>query len=70
MQLKTFIRSIILTALSVYDPESRSRAAAAAFRGSDPDCAANPDYCDTLFVIHGDKSHRIQAPFGVTVHYE
>lgn len=30
----------------------------------------NPDYCDTLFVIHGDPSHRIQAPFGVTVHYE
>lgn len=30
----------------------------------------NPDYCDTLFVIHGDKDHRIQAPFGVTVHYE
>jgi len=30
----------------------------------------NPDYCDTLFVIHGDKAHRIQAPFGVTVHYE
>jgi len=30
----------------------------------------NPDYCDTLFVIHGDKSQRIQAPFGVTAHYE
>lgn len=30
----------------------------------------NPDYCDTLFVIHGDSAHRIQAPFGVTVHYE
>lgn len=30
----------------------------------------NPDYCDTLFVIHGDPQHRIQAPFGVTVHYE
>ena len=30
----------------------------------------NPDYCDTLFVIHGDKEHRIQSPFGVTVHYD
>lgn len=30
----------------------------------------NPDYCDTLFVIHGDPKHRIQAPWGVTIHYE
>lgn len=30
----------------------------------------NPDYCDTLFVIHGDPAQRIQAPFGVTAHYE
>lgn len=30
----------------------------------------NPEYCDTLFVIHGDSSHRIQSPFGVTVHYD
>ncbi len=30
----------------------------------------NEDYCDTLFVIHGDTAQRIQAPFGVTVHYE
>jgi predicted metal-dependent peptidase len=30
----------------------------------------NPDYCDTLFVIHGDVQRRIQAPFGVTIHYE
>ena len=30
----------------------------------------NADYCDTLFVIHGDKQKRIQSPFGVTVHYE
>lgn len=30
----------------------------------------NPDYCDTLFVIHGDKQKRIKSPFGVTVHYE
>lgn len=30
----------------------------------------NPDYCDTLFVIHGDSGKNIQAPFGITVHYE
>ena len=30
----------------------------------------NADYCDTLFVIHGDKQRRLQAPFGVTVHYD
>lgn len=30
----------------------------------------NPDYCDTLFVIHGDKDKRITAPFGMTVHYD
>jgi len=30
----------------------------------------NPDYCDTLFVVHGDPQHRIQSPFGVTIHYE
>ena len=30
----------------------------------------NADYCDTLFVIHGDKQRRLKSPFGVTVHYE
>lgn len=30
----------------------------------------NPDYCDTCFVIHGDPKGRIEAPFGITVHYE
>lgn len=30
----------------------------------------NPDYCDTLFVIHGDPQKRIHAPFGTTIHYE
>jgi predicted metal-dependent peptidase len=30
----------------------------------------NPDYCDSLFVIHSDKQRRIKSPFGVTVHYE
>ena len=26
------------------------------------------DYCDTLFVVHGNRN--IVAPFGVTAHYE
>jgi hypothetical protein len=26
------------------------------------------EYCDTLFVIHGDE--RVHAPFGQTVHYD
>jgi predicted metal-dependent peptidase len=30
----------------------------------------NADYCDTLFVVHGDPQHRIQSPFGVTIHYD
>jgi predicted metal-dependent peptidase len=28
----------------------------------------DPDYCDTLFVIHGSKD--IEAPFGISVYYE
>lgn len=28
----------------------------------------DPDYCDTLFVVHGGPN--IEAPFGVTAHYE
>ena len=30
----------------------------------------NPDYCDTCFVIHSNHDKALQAPFGVTVHYE
>lgn len=30
----------------------------------------NPDYCDTCFVIHSNHDKKLQAPFGVTVHYE
>ena len=30
----------------------------------------NAEYCDTLFVIHGDTKRKIKSPFGVTVHYE
>lgn len=28
------------------------------------------DYCDTIFVIHGNKERNIVAPFGTTVYYE
>ena len=28
------------------------------------------DYCDTIFVIHSNNNKEIQAPFGVTAHYE
>jgi len=28
----------------------------------------DPDYCDSLFVVHGND--KIEAPFGVTAHYE
>ena len=27
-------------------------------------------YCDTVFVIHGNNDQTLQAPFGVTTHYE
>jgi len=28
------------------------------------------NYCSTLFIIHGDPSHRLVAPFGQTCWYE
>jgi predicted metal-dependent peptidase len=34
------------------------------------DSWGNPDYCDTMFVVHRDKSKTIESPFGVTVHYD
>ena len=30
----------------------------------------DPDYCETIFLIHGDPKKEIQAPFGMTLHYE
>jgi predicted metal-dependent peptidase len=30
----------------------------------------DPDYCDTLFLIHGDPHHKIVSPFGMTAYYE
>lgn len=29
-----------------------------------------PNYCDTIFCIHGDLDKRLKAPFGLTVWYE
>lgn len=34
------------------------------------DSWGNPDYCDTLFVVHSNPSHSIVAPFGVTIYYD
>jgi hypothetical protein len=28
------------------------------------------NYCDTLFLIHGDTARRLVAPFGMTAWYE
>jgi predicted metal-dependent peptidase len=28
----------------------------------------DPDYCDSIFVVHGNDT--IEAPFGVTAHYQ
>lgn len=30
----------------------------------------DPDYCDTVFVIHSNRDKELQAPFGATAHYE
>ncbi len=30
----------------------------------------DPNYCDTLFIIHSHRDEEFQAPFGQTVHYD
>jgi predicted metal-dependent peptidase len=30
----------------------------------------DPDYCDTIFIIHGHPNKNLEAPFGQTAHYE
>jgi len=30
----------------------------------------DPDYCDTIFVIHGHHDKNFEAPFGFTTHYD
>ena len=32
------------------------------------DSWGEPEYCDTMFVIHGNKD--IEAPFGITTYYD
>jgi predicted metal-dependent peptidase len=34
------------------------------------DSWGDPDYCDTVFLIHGHHNKDLEAPFGVTTHYE
>jgi predicted metal-dependent peptidase len=34
------------------------------------DSWGDPDYCDTVFVIHSNHNKDLQAPFGQTAHYE
>lgn len=29
----------------------------------------DPDYCETIFLVHGDTAQSIVAPFGMTIHY-
>lgn len=30
----------------------------------------DPDYCETIFIIHGHPNKNLEAPFGMTAHYE
>jgi len=34
------------------------------------DSWGDPDYCDTVFVIHSNRDRSLMAPFGLTTHYE
>jgi predicted metal-dependent peptidase len=34
------------------------------------DSWGDPDYCDTIFVVHSNHDKNIQAPFGQTAHYD
>lgn len=34
------------------------------------DSWGDPDYCDTLFIIHDHADKNLEAPFGVTAHYD
>jgi predicted metal-dependent peptidase len=30
----------------------------------------DPDYCDTIWVLHEHQNKNFEAPFGITTHYE
>ena len=34
------------------------------------DSWGDPDWCETVFVIHSNHNKELQAPFGVTAHYD
>lgn len=34
------------------------------------DSWGDEDYCDTVFIIHSNRDKNLQAPFGVTAHYD
>ena len=34
------------------------------------DSWGDPDYCDTVFIIHSNQDRNLEGPFGVTAHYE
>ena len=34
------------------------------------DSWGDPEYCDTVFVVHEHHDKNVEAPFGVTVRYE
>ena len=34
------------------------------------DSWGDPDYCETVFIIHSHRDKGLQAPFGVTAHYD
>lgn len=34
------------------------------------DTWGDPDYCETVFIIHSNRDKSLNAPFGVTAHYE
>jgi predicted metal-dependent peptidase len=34
------------------------------------DSWGDPDYCDTIFIIHSNHDRNLEGPFGITAHYE
>jgi len=34
------------------------------------DSWGDPDYCDTIFIIHSNHNRNLEGPFGITAHYE
>ena len=34
------------------------------------DSWGDPDYCDTVFIIHSNHNKELEGPFGITAHYD